>query len=295
MTIDDEFRFLAADAARVGASVPRVERVTAPLPDGREVAGLRFAPDQSPALVALHGAGLNAHSFDPMLLALGQPALAVDLPGHGRSSWRDDADYSPVNLAADLTPALAQLAPEPFALLGHSLGALTAAVFAAAAPDRVSHLILVDITPGVRPASDAGSVAEFIQGQRSFASVDEIVDRAVAFGIGSDRAALTRGVSLNTRRRADGQLEWTHHFAHLTGLAPADNDDPFAPLWQLLATLPMPVSLVRAESGMVTEQLAAEWRERLPASRVVSIAGPHNLHEAQPVELAAAVADLLAR
>lgn len=297
MRIDDEFRFLAADAARVGATPPRVERVKATLTDGREVAGLRFDPDHAPRIVTLHGAGLNAHSFDPMLIALGEPALAVDLPGHGRSSWRDDADYSPVTLASDLAPALTQLAPQPFVLLGHSLGALTAAMFAAAAPDRVAHLILVDITPGVRPERDAGSVTEFIQGQRSFATVDEAVDRAVAFGIGSDRAALTRGVALNTRRRDDGRLEWTHHFAHLSGLMPATDDrseNPLAPLWDLLAGLPMPVSLVRAESGMVSEELATEWRERLPASRLVSLPGPHNLHEACPIELGATVRDLIA-
>lgn len=298
MMIDDEFRFLAADAARVGAQAPTVRRVTAPLTDGREVAGLRFDPDHALRIVALHGAGLNAHSFDPMLISLALPALAVDLPGHGRSSWREDADYGPVTLASDLVPALAQLAPEqsppaPFALVGHSLGALTAALVAAAIPSRVSHLVLVDITPGVRPTDGASAVAEFVQGQRSFATVDEIVDRAVAFGIGSDRAALTRGVALNTLRREDGRLEWTHHFAHLDGLSAASPEGALAPLWDVLAGLPMPVSLVRAESGMVSEELAAEWRERLPQSRVLSLAGPHNLHEACPAELAAALRSLL--
>lgn len=296
MTIDDEFRFLAADAARVGREAPTVTRVTATLTDGREVAGLRFDPDQPPRLVALHGAGLNAHSFDPMLISLGEPALAIDLPGHGRSSWREDADYGPVALAGDLAPALAQLAPGPFALVGHSLGALAATMLAATVPDRVSHLVLVDMTPGVRPAGATGQVASFIQGQRSFASVDEAVDRAVEFGIGTNRAALTRGVALNTRRRDDGRLEWTHHFAHLTGLTPADADaaEPlFAPLWEVLAGLPMPVSLVRAESGMVPEPLAAQWRERLPGRSIVSLQGPHNLHEACPAELASAVQALL--
>ncbi|MHA3684440.1 alpha/beta fold hydrolase [Leucobacter sp. HY1908] len=303
--LEDEFRFLAADAARVaqlggdlGGSAPRALRVCAPSLDGRSIAAIKFtshlAPDRVPRLVALHGAGLNAHSFDPMLIALGEPALAVDLPGHGRSSWREDADYGPATLATDLAPALTQLAPGPHVLLGHSLGALAAVMLAAAAPDRVTQLILVDMTPGVRPGRDAGSVTEFIQGQRSFESVDEMVERAIAFGIGSDRAALTRGVSLNTRHRPDGRLEWTHHFAHLTGLTKSPDDNAFAPLWDVLKELPVPVSLVRAESGLVTGELESEWRTRLPDSRVVSLAGPHNLHEACPVELARAVRELLA-
>lgn len=293
MFFDDEFRFLPADAARVGAQPPHVDRVAATLADGRQVSGLKFDPDHSPRIVALHGAGLNAHSFDPMLISLSEPALAIDLPGHGRSSWREDADYSPETLAADLAPALAQLAPAPYALVGHSLGALTAAILAARTPSLVSHLILIDITPGVHPTGTAGAVAEFIQGQRSFATRDEIVDRAIAFGIGSDRAALTRGVTLNTRRREDGRLEWTHHFAHLTGLTPAGDGHPFAPLWNLLADLTMPVTLIRARSGMVTAELSTEWSARLPSRRVVSLDGPHNLHEACPAELATAVRGLL--
>lgn len=297
--IDDEFRFLASDAARVGASAPTVRRVTAAFTDGREVSGLWFDPDHAPRIIALHGAGLNAHSFDPMLTSLAQPALALDLPGHGRSSWREDADYGPVALATDLVPALAQLAPErtqptPLALVGHSLGGLTATLIAAMLPTRVSHLVLVDITPGVRPTDGASQVAEFIQGQRSFATIDEIVDRAVSYGIGSNRAALTRGITLNTRRRDDGRLEWAHHFAHLDGLSTARPDGALAPLWEVLAQLPMQVSLVRAERGMVSEELAAEWHARLPQHRVVSLAGPHNLHEACPVELAAALRDVLA-
>lgn len=295
---DDEFRFLAADAAHVGSEVPRVERVVVPAAGSRSVAAIRFAPratpHAAPRLVALHGAGLNAHSFDPMLTALAAPAIAVDLPGHGRSSWRADADYSPATLATDLAPVLTRLAPKPVALLGHSLGALTAVMLAAAMPDQVTQLILIDMTPGVRPRRDAGSVTEFIQGQRSFASISEIVDRAIEFGIGSNRAALTRGVSLNTRRRPDGRLEWMHHFAHLTGLTSAPDDDAFTPLWGVLEQLPMPVTLVRAESGMVTAELEREWQVRLPGSAVARLAGPHNLHEACPVELARAVGELLA-
>ena len=294
----DEFRFLAGDAARVGAGgpLPTVRRVRVEVPEGRGISGLAFRPESAPALVALHGAGLNAHSFDPMLLALDEPAVALDLPGHGRSDWRADADYRPDTIAADIAAAIESLAPEPVALIGHSLGGLTAALVASERPELVEQLIVVDITPGVSPAGDAGAVAEFILGKRDYGSIDEIVDRAVEFGIGSDRVALTRGVALNTRVRADGRIEWTHHLAHLDRL-PATPGDllPYAPIWSALETAQergTPVSLVRATRGMLVEAHVVEWRERLPRSKVVEVAGPHNLHEAAPVELAAAVRGL---
>ena len=298
---DPEFRFLPGDALRAGrtAPLPPVTRVSASVGEGRRLSGLSFDAPAAPRIVALHGAGLNAHSFDPFLLALGAPALALDLPGHGRSDWRADGDYRPDHLADDVATALEALAPEPVVLLGHSLGGLTAALVAAAQPERVRALVIVDITPGLSPARDAGVVTEFIRGQRSFADVAEAVDRAIAFGIGSDRAALTRGVTLNTRTRADGRLEWTHHLAHLdapaTGADPAGEDpQPYAPIWASLQTVTAPILLVRASSGMVSDALAEEWREQLPEATIREVSGPHNLHEAAPVALAEAVASLLA-
>lgn len=293
---DDEFRFLASDAARVHrvAPLPAVERVRAEAGDGRGLSGLRFGPPADPELVALHGAGLGAHSFDAVLLSLDRPAVALDLPGHGRSDWRADADYRPERLAPDVAAALERLAPRPVALLGHSLGGLTAALTAAARPELVTRLIVVDITPGVVPSGDARSVAEFIRGRRDYGTIDEIVDRAIEFGIGRDRSALARGVALNTRRRPDGRLEWAHHLAHLDAL-PGDGSggpQPYAPIWAALQALEIPIALIRAASGIVDRRLTDEWRERLPGSEVLTLPGPHNLHEAAPEALARAVRDL---
>ena len=294
---DDEFRFLVGDAERAGraAPLPAVERVRTDGRQGLGVSGLRFGAPADPELVALHGAGLNAHSFDPMLLALDVPALSLDLPGHGRSDWRADADYRPDRLAPDVARALGSFSHSPVSLLGHSLGGLTAALVAAGSPALVRRLVVVDITPGVSPSSDAGAVAEFITGQRDYGTVDEIVDRAIRFGIGSDRAALARGVTLNTRRRPDGRLEWTHHLAHLDALPAGASGDPrpYAGIWAALEALEIPVSLIRAESGILGDAQVDEWRDRLPGSEVVTVAGPHNLHEAAPAELARAVRGFL--
>lgn len=298
---DDEFRFLSSDAARVGRTqpLPEVDRVTLHTPTGN-VSALRFAPEAAPRLVAVHGAGLNAHSFDPMMLALDEPGVSIDLPGHGRSAWRDDADYSPHAIAPAVSSALTQIVDpsQPIVLLGHSLGGLTALLVAAAHPELVTNVVIVDITPGVSPSGNASTVTEFITGQRRYDSIDEIVDRALAFGIGNNREALTRGVTLNTRVRDDGGFEWTHHFAHLDALPGGKVGDPhpYAALWPVargLSERGVPITLLRASFGMVNDALAAEWQRELPTCPVETIAGPHNLHEATPVELAATIRQLL--
>ena len=291
---DDEFRFLQSDAALVGytGELPEVRRVSAAVSEGRSVSALHYWPESAPQIVFLHGVGLNAHGFDPTVLALGVPALSIDLPGHGHSDWRKDANYRPDYLAADILLALDQLAPEPFYLVGHSLGGLTSSVLAAQLGDRVLGLAILDITPGIVPQSDAGDINDFISGQRAFASQEEMVERAISYGIGEDRAALTRGVALNSRQRADGQWEWAHHFAHISS-GPMENlgeGKPFAALWQPLRYLSqqgLQIILCQASDGLVGTELAEEWRSMLPHSEVVLLSGLHNLQESSPLELAA--------
>ena len=92
----DEFALLPENAEQLGVTgpLPAVERI-----ESGDVSALKWGTE-SPQVVFLHGGGQNAHTWDTVILGLGLPALAVDLPGHGRSAWREDGDYGP-KLAAE--------------------------------------------------------------------------------------------------------------------------------------------------------------------------------------------------
>lgn len=301
-----EFRFLPSDAARVGriTPLPDVNRITlAAAPDsGRSLSALQFT-DRDPEYVFFHGVGLNAHSFDPVILSLDRPAVSVDLPGHGRSDWRDDADYRPKHLADDLAEALDQITKSPVHLVGHSLGGLAASLVAERRPQLIRSLTLIDVTPSLTSTGASSSVIEFIRGQEDFESVDEIVDRAIAFGIGSDRVSLTRGVELNTRVRQDGRLVWSHHFGH-TGGTPATTTQAEHPgavgassprytyVWGSLERSPVTPALILGSEGIVAQREVEEWVKRLPGTSVVTLDGGHNLHEHAPRELASTLREL---
>lgn len=288
-----EFSFLRAQAEALGASVPSVARVTLTLDDGRSLSALRFG-DGAPQVTFLHGAGLNAHTWDATILALGVPALAIDLPGHGDSSWRDDLDYSAPAIAPDVAAALAAWTMTPQVLVGQSLGGLTAARVAAQHPELIRDLIVVDITPGIDTGSGPAILREFYAGPTDFASRDDLVERALAFGLGGSRADTERGVFLNTRMRPDGRVEWKHHLAHLAATTFAAEHDPaeaVAPVlraegWDDLAAVQAPLTLVRAAQGFVTEADAEEYQRRLPGSRIVVLDAPHNAQETAPAALA---------
>jgi pimeloyl-ACP methyl ester carboxylesterase len=101
-------------------------------------------PGSGPALVLLHGIGSNATSFAPLLphLPAGIRVIAWNAPGYGGSEplpqdWPVAQDY-----AARLQGLADRLGLARFALLGHSLGALVAAAFAASRRDRITRLTL---------------------------------------------------------------------------------------------------------------------------------------------------------
>ncbi|MGM7666230.1 alpha/beta fold hydrolase [Microbacterium sp. A93] len=291
-TETDEFSYLPHQAQALGVEVVPVTRLTLTLPDGRELSALRYGED-APTVTLLHGAGLNAHTWDTTALLLRQPTLAIDLAGHGDSSWRDDVDYSARTLAADVVIALEQWTSQPQVLVGQSLGGLAAAAVAFTRPDLVRELVTVDITPGIDTSGGPAVLRKFYEGPTDFASRDELVDRAISLGFGGSRSDTERGVFLNTRVRADGRIEWKHHFAHLAARAlAADTTDNAAPAilattgWDDLAGATAPITLVRATSGFVSEEDGAELQRRVPTARVITLIATHNVQETAPGELA---------
>ena len=301
----DEFQFLAAQAADLGVAAPPVRRLAHTLPDGRTVSALAYG-DAPPVATFLHGAGLNAHTWDTTVLALALPALAIDLPGHGDSSWRTDAAYTGPVLADDIAAAVAEWTSGPQVLVGQSLGGLTAAALAARHPELVRELVVVDITPGIDPAGDASQIRAFFAGPTDWASREELVERALAFGLGGSPEAAARGVFLNSRVREDGRVEWKHHFAHLANAAAGDaalaaaasaQQDAVrgvlsAAGWDDLAAVTAPITLIRGDRGFVTPADAEEFSRRLPAASVVEVASGHNVQEEQPVDLGRRIAAL---
>lgn len=98
-----------------------------------------------PPLVLLHGQGEFAATWDRVIPALvtTHRVIAPDLPGHGASELPDgtlDGD----RVLGWLGELIERTCDQPPVLVGHLLGGSIAARFAAAQPDRVSRLVLVD-------------------------------------------------------------------------------------------------------------------------------------------------------
>jgi pimeloyl-[acyl-carrier protein] methyl ester esterase len=101
-------------------------------------------------LVLLHGWGMNAAVWAPLLGGLGEhyQVTAVELPGHGASAPADTAD-----LSAWARACLAA-APSQAHWIGWSLGGQVALRAALAEPERVTGLTLLASTPRFVQADD---------------------------------------------------------------------------------------------------------------------------------------------
>ncbi|MCU1527473.1 MAG: alpha/beta hydrolase fold protein [Frondihabitans sp.] len=288
MTDDvDEFGYVAGQATTLGVPPLGVRRGTATV-EGRDVSFLVWG-DTAPEVAFLHGAGLNAHTWDATILSLGRPAVAVDLPGHGDSSWRDDADYRPETMAPAVLAALGAAGFLGGLVVGHSLGALTALALLHLQPEIATGVVLVDMSPGIRK-EDSQQVRGFLAGEQVFRSREDIVDRALAHGIGSSREQLARGVVLNTRILPSGNVIWKHHFANLSdGLEAATGDATIH--WPVLENAAVPLLLIRATHGYLSPEVVGEFQRRVPLADVVEIEAGHNAHEQDPVGLATLIRD----
>lgn len=274
---------------RPDSPVPGVRRVTLDAGEGAVVSALRWGTGAA-EVIFLHGAGLHAHSWDATAVALGRSALALDLPGHGDSTWRAADDYSPGRLAECIHRAIAPLIDTPVVLVGQSLGGLVVIRLAELLSPFVSAVVLVDVTPSHQADfSVSAQTNDFMSGPESYDSRDDIIDRALRFGIGSSRADLSRGVRLNTRVREDGRVIFKHHFAVL----PADIHllHDATVLWPVLKRLRLPTALIRGDTGIVTERQLAEFSTWLPDAPVMTLTAGHNVQRDAPGQLAKTIVD----
>lgn len=107
------------------------------------------APNSDTTVVFVHGGQANSRWWDATLAGLGTQApraVALDLSGHGESSWRPH--YSAEVWVAEITAVIEKEAPGGCVLVGHSLGGGLALRLAVTGHPLVSAVVSVDAAPG---------------------------------------------------------------------------------------------------------------------------------------------------
>ena len=303
----DEFGLFHENASEYGLAwtgppiVRREEVAVERRPDGQRAGVGRRA---TPSSCSLHGGGQNAHTWDTVALALGRPLVAVDLPGHGHSTWRDDPGYSPRERSPTTSPSPIERSPRtPRLVVGMSLGGMTSIGWPPRRPTSCAGCVLVDVTPGVN-REKAKAITDFVDGPQSFAELrrppgahdgaqpdaHRVVAAARHPAQRPTSSTTALGVALRPqRRRRSPQRRGRRR--------PGGSRPACLALWDDVGALALPLLLVRGSvSPVVDDDDVAELLARQPSAEVVVVDGAgHSVQGDRPVELAAPPRRLRAR
>jgi len=237
----------------------------------------REAGEARPPLLLVHGAGGSSRHFAGLLGPLGRVrrTVAIDLPGHGRSSPLDPAAPASELLERyrDVCTELAErLGLGRFVFIGHSMGGAIGLLAAAAYPERLESLVVVASAARLRVS------AELLSALRTrFEDVP-----ALLAGLGYSPSSDPRQV----RRWSEAQLQAPAEVV-LDDFCACDRFDVRAQL----SALQVPVSVVSATDDRLTPPaLQEQLCEEIPRSRLqrLSRAGHFALFE-RPDALAEAL------
>jgi esterase len=207
MQPDEELEHLALAARISGVDVEIV------LPASHEIAMARMrlhyldwgTVGRRP-IVFLHGAALNAHTWDVVCLMLRQEhhCYAIDQRGHGESAWAEDADYSGDAHCRDIEGFVDSLGLDQFVLVGHSMGGFNAFNYAFHHSHRLAALVLVDAGPSML-TKGARRIVDFVTQTAELDSLEEVIEKAIAFNPRRDPRLLRRSLLHNFRQNHAGK------------------------------------------------------------------------------------------
>lgn len=219
-------------------------------------------------VVCLHGVMGHGGRFRRLAhdRLLHRRVVAFDLRGHGRSSWEP-----PWNLEQhldDVVRALDATAAGPADIVGFSFGGRLALELAAAAPERVRSLALLDPAIHIAPGS-ALAFADGVRPDASFATHAEAIDARMATLAHSPYEMIAEDIAEAVAPHEDGRL----HYRVCRSAVVAGYGEMARP--PRIPSAPTTL-LVRAADGIVHDEHEQLLRNALGARlTVVPVPGTH--------------------
>jgi pimeloyl-ACP methyl ester carboxylesterase len=245
--------------------------------------GLRFhyrdwGSPSAPPLVLLHGYQGNARQWDTLAQAMvaRYRVLALDQRGHGESAWPTDGDYRPERVVEDFAAFVDALGLAQCSVVAFSFGGHVAYSYAAAHPERISQLVMMESSiPPPTPAWEA-LLAAVVGLPLVFDTPDGAVRQFNAVGLASSTPEdeLRHWVLTGLVQQSDGRWAWRMDPA-LVRRDPLGRErltQPADVMWSLLPRVQCPTLLVRGEETVAFPlDLAARMAAVMPNARVASI------------------------
>lgn len=258
-------------------------------------------------LLLLHGYLEQGRTWRFVVEALGSDAraadwhlIAPDWRGHGDSEWVGRGGYYHFpDYVRDLDQVVRAVRRKHLVVVGHSMGAAAAALWAGARPDALDRLVLVEGAPllGLSPETYAARFAQWLDETAPFApgpyarpmrDVEHAAQRLCRFDarLPTQRAAIVAADA--TRLGDDGCYRWRYDPLHRTRSPAPMPPEVTEAIWRRIRCPTLWVG--GAESEWRGRQLDA-YLDRFPRwQREVLPGAGHMVQHHQPKALAAAIA-----
>jgi pimeloyl-ACP methyl ester carboxylesterase len=245
-------------------------------------------PGGAPLCLLLHGIGNYARYWDLFADAVAGRLrlIATDARGHGESG-KPRVGYAPQDFVADALAVLDALAIDRAMIVGHSMGGTHAIRLAAAHPDRVERLVVVDAGPEPMPEGSERARRLSLERPERF----EYADEALAY-LRRSSPGYSEDVYANRMRwlfREDaGDVIWRSSREALASIMSSARGD----LWAALRAVRCPLLLVRGtRSNVLSADVAKRMVGSVANARLIELEAGHNVALDRPRELADAAVE----
>lgn len=256
--------------------------------DGRRLNLADWGGEGTPVLL-VHGLAAHLHWWDDCapLMAAGLRVVALDLRGHGDSGWAGPGRYGFADYAQDIEDARRALGWERFTLVGHSLGARAALVYAARNRERLLKVAALDFLADVPEGERRGFEAQRERPRPVYTSREAMIERFRLHppGTAAPPERVARLAALGSREFEPGRWSWKFDW-RVFGL-------DFRPVWDVLPEVRVPCLLMRGEhSAVMTKGAYERVLKELPYARGAVVPETHHhLPIDAPEETARALMD----
>lgn len=264
-----------------------------------------WGDDDHPVLFFLHGWMDSSPTFQFVVDALSRDwhVIAPDWRGYGQSDYLQRPYWFP-DYYADLDALLAHYTPDaPARLVGHSMGANIAATYAAARPERVDRLVMLDFlgllaTRAEDAPAHLGRWLETLGKPQRLNVYRDFALLAARLRQANPRLTEAQATFLSEhvgRRRPDGLVEMACDPWHRVAGPMLYRIDEAMAYWRAIQC---PVLLAIADDGFVEERFGEqpeEYQRRLDCFQHATVlriaASGHNVQHDQPEVVARAIED----